>query len=147
MVAKLLVLGSALLATMGSLPVFAADQEEIIDAPEIDIASTAASAQGWYVRGDVGYAAWIKGDRPKANDNQPFVITPGSFDDARFSRPVSVGLGVGYQFNDTFRADFTADIYQGDLDGHTSTAQPCSGPSREGPRAATPRTPPIRPPP
>ena len=95
---------------------------EIIDAPEIDV-SKSASAQGWYIRGDLGYSGWIKGDRPRLTD----AGGTRDFDTARFSRPLSYGVGIGYQFSDLLRADVTADFSKDDFKGSAACAGgPCA---------------------
>lgn len=94
-----------------------ANDLEIIDAPEIDV-SKSASATGWYMRGDLGYSGWTKGGRPGVSE-------PGAsqdFDEARFSRPLSFGAGLGYQFGDLLRADLTADFSRGDFEGNAACA-------------------------
>ncbi|QRI61965.1 porin family protein [Shinella sp. PSBB067] len=103
---------AALLATSA-----AASDIEIIDAPEIDVSKSVAS-EGWYIRGDLGYSGWIKGGRPR-------VVEAGgarAFDERRFSRPLSYGVGLGYQFSDLLRADLTADFSKGDFRGGAACA-------------------------
>lgn len=100
----------------------AASDIEVIDAPEIDVSKSVA-AQGWYIRGDLGYSGWIKGGRPR-------VVEAGvsqEFDTRRFSRPFSYGAGIGYQFSDLMRADVTADFSRDDFRGSASCAGgPCA---------------------
>lgn len=99
-----------------------ADDIEIIDAPEIDV-SKSASAEGWYIRGDLGYSGWIKGDRPRLTD----AGGTRDFDTARFSRPLSYGVGIGYQFSDLLRGDVTADFSKDDFKGSAACAGgPCA---------------------
>lgn len=100
---------------------------DIINAPEIDV-SESAVAQGWYIRGDLGYAGWGKSDKPDYTAYAPggAVFSQGSFDNARFSKPISYGLGVGYQFSDSLRADVTTDFFNGDLTGNSALAVPCA---------------------
>lgn len=107
-----MIAGAALTATAAL-----AGDIEIIDAPEIDISKSVA-AKGWYIRGDLGYAGWIGGGRPQVTE----AGVPQSFDDRRFSRPVSYGAGIGYQFSDLMRADLTADFSEGDMTGSASCA-------------------------
>jgi len=117
-IAPFILAAAAALAATGAV----AGDIEIIDAPEIDV-SKSASAEGWYVRGDLGYAGWTKGGRPA-------VSQPGAsqdFDEARFSRPLSFGAGLGYQFGDLMRADLTADYSGGDFSGKAACAGgPCA---------------------
>lgn len=85
---------------------------------------------GWYLRGDVGYA-WnnLRG----ANFYQG---GPGgsiaNFETADIDDSWVAGVGVGYQFNNYFRADVTAD-YWGSADFNGSTVGGCGnfpGPCR-----------------
>jgi len=95
----------------------AATDLDIINAPEIDVSGSAA-AQGWYVRGDLGYAGWTKAGRVSVT--QSGVST--DFDEGRFSHPVSFGAGLGYQFGDIVRADLTADFSRDDFEGSAACA-------------------------
>ncbi|WP_411033389.1 outer membrane protein [Shinella sp. BYT-45] len=101
---------------------------DIINAPEIDVSGSAV-AQGWYIRGDLGYSGWTKGGKPDYTVSAPggAVASRESFDSARFSDDFSYGVGAGYQFNDVFRADLTTDFFSGDLRGDSNIAAPCSG--------------------
>lgn len=100
----------------------AASDIEVIDAPEIDI-SKSALAEGWYIRGDLGYSGWVRGGRPRVTEAG---ISQG-FDERRFSRPFSYGAGIGYQFSDLVRADVTADFSRDDFQGRADCAGgPCA---------------------
>jgi len=99
---------------------------DLINAPEIDV-SQSALAQGWYIRGDLGYSGWTRGGRPDYTVYAPGgVSSRESFDRSRFSNELSYGVGVGYQFNDMIRADLTTDFFSGDLRGDSNIASPCS---------------------
>ena len=82
-------------------------------------------SQGFYLRGDLGYAGWTReGDPSLASVRRRYGGTmTRPFDDARFGKPFSGALGVGYQFNDMFRADLTADYFEGQIrwDGRERT--------------------------
>ena len=98
---------------------------DIINAPEIDV-SKATLTQGWYIRGDLGYSGWGSTGRPdytaqRAGGGE----FSGSFDSARFSKPVSYGVGVGYQFSDFSRADLTTDFFSGDMSGGSTLVGGC----------------------
>ncbi|WP_267550280.1 outer membrane protein [Rhizobium rhizogenes] len=98
--------------------------------PEIKMAEVSVKdAKGWYVRGDVGYAvnASRTDTKFRAFDPTGGDYNSGSFDSNRFGGDFSGSLGVGYQFNDLFRADVTGDFFSGDYDGHVSSGLPCSG--------------------
>ncbi|MFJ6328082.1 MULTISPECIES: outer membrane protein [unclassified Rhizobium] len=96
-----------------------------IKMPEVSV----QAAKGWYVRGDVGYAVNAsRGDmKVRSYDPAGGDYQSGSFDSNRFGGDFSGGLGIGYQFNDLFRADVTGDIFSGDFNGRLSSAMSCSG--------------------
>jgi opacity protein-like surface antigen len=60
---------------------------------------------GWYLRGDVGYAIPL---RPKAEGLLPGGLTR-AFNDRELGRTLTLGGGIGYRFNNWFRADVTAE--------------------------------------
>ncbi|MDX0627235.1 outer membrane beta-barrel protein [Sinorhizobium medicae] len=108
-----------------SAPFFAqAADEDFLDAPEITISSEEAAGGGLYLRGDIGYAAWL-------DEGDPYYRSPGSgnvaFDNARFEEPASATIGLGYQFTDVIRADLTAEYFEGRFDGTSLSAPPCAG--------------------
>jgi opacity protein-like surface antigen len=64
-----------------------------------------AALGGWYLRGDISYDFETKG--------RIFVFTSASstsFIDMDFDDAWNIGVGLGYIFNDWFRADITGDI-------------------------------------
>lgn len=82
----------------------AAAATELPPVPDLEPPATAAfaSSDGWYVRGDVGYAASI----------DPKVKAAGvPFARERLDKGVSLGGGLGYKFNSWLRADVTGDYY------------------------------------
>lgn len=101
---------------------------DIIEAPEIRI-DDASVAEGWYLRGDFGYAARASGGDPAYTVYQPggAVSSRETFDTARFSEPASYGAGIGYQFSNVLRADLTASAFEGRLAGTSDVARPCAG--------------------
>jgi len=100
---------------------------DIIHAPEIRLSSQSV-AQGWYIRGDLGYGGWMRTDKPSYRvDALGGVLARGNFDTARFSGPVSYGAGMGYQFNNFVRADLTADFSNGKLKASSEYGSPCIG--------------------
>lgn len=108
-----------------SAPFFAqAADEDFLDAPEITISSEEAAGGGLYLRGDIGYAAWL-------DEGDPYYRSPGSgnvaFDNARFEEPASATIGLGYQFTDVIRADLTAEYFEGRFDKTSLSAPPCAG--------------------
>ena len=113
--------------------VIAADDAPLMDAPEVTI-STSSAPQGWYVRGEIGYAPWISEGSPdyRIYDAGGALASSGEFDSARFSKPFSAGLGIGYQFTDVFRADLTTDFFKGDFNGTARSTSPCSASAPTG---------------
>ncbi|RVN87149.1 porin family protein, partial [Sinorhizobium meliloti] len=102
-----------------------AADEELLDAPEITISPEATGGGRLYLRGDIGYAAWL-------DEGDPFYRSFGgtgevSFDNARFDKPPSATIGLGYQFTDVIRADLTAEYFEGRFDGSSLSASPCAG--------------------
>jgi len=62
----------------------------------------------WYLRGDVGYKVYRD---PKASYGNPAAAFAGNrdFSGEKMGDAAVIGGGVGYKFNDWFRADVTAD--------------------------------------
>jgi opacity protein-like surface antigen len=116
---------AAMMASAFAGTAFAGDLPPEIKMPEVSV----KDARGWYVRGDVGYAINASHDDTTFRTYDPIGgdYSAGRFDADRFSGDFSGGLGVGYQFNDLFRADLTGDYFSGDFDGRISSASPCSG--------------------
>ncbi len=85
----------------------------VVKMPEVSV----QAAKGWYVRGDVGYA--VNASRSdttfRAYDPAGGDYDSGHFDSNRFGGDFFGGLGIGYQFNDLFRADVTGDFFTDDL--------------------------------
>ncbi|MEO5756163.1 MAG: outer membrane protein [Mesorhizobium sp.] len=116
-------------------PVFAADLAEppvVEEAPPAVYQEPVAEYGGWYIRGDVGYH-WSKFG---GSDYTTYGPTPpqltGSFDTAKLKGAFSFGGGVGYQINQHFRTDLTADWmfsskFSGSTNGFCGIAQdPCT---------------------
>jgi opacity protein-like surface antigen len=118
---------SALALLAASNQAMAAD--ELLDVPEVTIAAAETGTQGFYLRGDLGYAGRAEEGDPSLRlfDAGTGTTDTASFDDARFGKPFSGALGVGYQFNDMFRADLTGDYFDGQFDGSGEADVPCSG--------------------
>ena len=119
-------LGIAVFAGLLATGAFASDLD-IINAPEIDVSGSTV-AEGWYLRGDLGYTGWMKGGKPDYTVYQPggTAFSNESFDSARFSKPFSYGLGMGYQFNNFLRTDLTTDFFNSSLSGKSNVNLPCS---------------------
>ncbi len=84
-------------------PAVAADIDSIIYAPEIDRRVPVEVGNGWYLRGDLGYAIEMDGE-------------VGGVLDGEIESDFSGSAGVGYRFTDWFRADATFDYSEGNLD-------------------------------
>lgn len=115
-----------ILATVASLVLLgspvAAEEPLITDVPEVSIADGSMTT-GWYLRGDLGYAPWTGNEQPTYHLGG---ADAGEFDPARFSRPVSGGVGIGYQFTDIWRADLTTDFFKSDFTGTARLDRPCA---------------------
>ncbi|MFI0842533.1 outer membrane protein [Mesorhizobium sp. IMUNJ 23232] len=105
-------------------PVFVEQAEEVVP---VEVGS------GWYLRGDIGYII--------SNDTGDYTYrvssggtsTDSSFNGASLDDDFTFGGGVGYQFNEWFRADATVDGFRSDFSGGTRSAVPCSSdPDFEG---------------
>jgi opacity protein-like surface antigen len=108
--------------TMGLASQAAAfDMPPPIDAPEIDTGSIAATTDGWYIRGDLGYNFSTESDKPTSRnfDFDTESYSTNTFDKARLSKDLTMNAGIGYQFNDFFRSDLTLDYFGSTLDGKT----------------------------
>lgn len=118
---------SALALLFAGDHVMAAD--DLLDAPEVTISAAETGTQGFYLRGDLGYAGWTEEGDPSLRlfDAGTGTTNTVSFDEARFGKPFSGSLGVGYQFNDMFRADLTGDYFEGEFDGSGEADFPCAG--------------------
>ncbi|RDJ08978.1 outer membrane protein [Rhizobium grahamii] len=121
-----------ILATAASLVLLGgramAEEPPIAEAPEINIPGD-SSTTGWYLRGDLGYAPWT------GNETPDYRFDDGAtheFDSARFSKPVSGGAGIGYQFTDIWRADLTGDFFKSDFTGTANTNLPCAASAPAG---------------
>ncbi len=118
----LLAASASLAAMIAGSSAFAAD--DLLDAPEVTISAAESATSGVYLRGDIGYAPWSHEGDPSFNFGGG---AGGSFDDARFGKPLSGGVGIGYQFNDMVRADLTTDYFQGDFEGKGEMTGACTG--------------------
>ncbi|WP_405052125.1 outer membrane protein [Sinorhizobium sp. 8-89] len=106
-----------------------AADEDLLDAPEITISTKAERSSGLYLRGDIGYAPWRDEGDPSYRTFDAGTSTYNNvpFDSARFDKPISGTIGIGYRFNDVVRADITAEYFEGRFDGSSLSATPCAG--------------------
>jgi opacity protein-like surface antigen len=82
---------------------------------------------GWYIRGDIGYAVSHKGGTHtyRTFDPATTLYSPQTFTTSETKADFSIGGGFGYQFNDWFRVDGTVDRFGGNFKGTTTAASPC----------------------
>jgi len=115
----------ALLAVLfGGLagPLFAADlpEPQIEEAPPPVVEQQPVDVGGWYIRGDLDYH-WSRfggGDYITYGASAPQI--QGSFASGSLKGALSAGAGIGYQVNQYFRTDLTAD-WMGKSNFHGST--------------------------
>jgi opacity protein-like surface antigen len=99
-------------------PAFAADMPEpppVIEQPPV-YEAPAPEYGGWYIRGDIDY------HKPSWRGADYITYGPGTddFTSGKLKGAFSLGAGVGYQINDHFRADLTADYwFKSKFSGHT----------------------------
>lgn len=130
MVSKALAAALALVsATVASAYAGEEDPEDdsvLMNAPEITMPIRENS--GWYVRGDVGYDFHMDAGDPayRTYDSASGRYAADTFNNARFDNNVSGGAGLGYQFNDTVRADLTLDYFRTRLNGDAFKDQVCT---------------------
>jgi opacity protein-like surface antigen len=122
---KALAIGTAMAAVLAATAL-AGDLPPEVKMQEVSV----KSAEGFYVRGDVGYAVNTHhGDTSvRSFDAATGGYSNGSFDSARFDGGDFTGaVGIGYQFNDLVRADITGDLFRGDFKGRFASDEPCAG--------------------
>jgi opacity protein-like surface antigen len=90
-------------ATLISSMAFAADMP--IAAPPMYAPPPAADFGGWYLRGDIGFSNQRVDRLNNAND----ATLTSSVQNNNFNTAGIFGLGVGYKFNNWFRADVTGE--------------------------------------
>lgn len=98
---------------------------DLVPPPIIEEATPVLNTSGWYIRGDIGYAAKSKTDGRWNFWNQeaaPYRGVDDTFHYDRFSlKPgVTYGAGVGYRFNDWLRTDVTLDYFRAGMNGRTN---------------------------
>src|ERR1041384_4125289 len=106
----------ALFATVAQTPVHAADMPGLppIYPPPVE---EYAAASGWYLRGDIGMTNQrFKNLHQRLYDVPGTTVEPVGFG---WDSSMFFGLGIGYKFNDWFRADLTG-AYRGKANFHGS---------------------------
>jgi opacity protein-like surface antigen len=116
---KLAVLGAFALL-LPNAAAFAADMPEAPFVPGPKAGTPVEFTSGWYLRGDVGYKIWHAPSLTFFNDAGPVV----PYDNESLANTWVAGFGFGYQFNQRFRADITADYEGAAAFGATV---PCAG--------------------
>ena len=87
---------------------------------------TIAVAQGWYIRGDLGYSASINGGDPSYRYIDALDVGPEQqLRRHALLQAVLYGFGMGYQFNDYLRTDLTADFFNSSVDGELQIGSNC----------------------
>ncbi len=111
----------ALAAVLLSSGAYAADlyEPQVIEAPQLDAPEVhVVESSGWYIRGD---AAYVFNSLRGAHYFQGSNSSDVDFDTATLANSYSAGLGVGYQINNSFRVDATADyMFRSSFAGSTS---------------------------
>ncbi|AZO27432.1 MULTISPECIES: outer membrane protein [Mesorhizobium] len=109
-------------------PAFAADIAEpppVEEAPPPVVEAQPVDFGGWYIRGDIDYH-W---SRFRGGDYITYGAAPqtqGSFASGKLKGAFSAGAGIGYQVNQYFRTDLTAD-WMGKSNFRGSTVGFCGG--------------------
>ncbi|MEM8750579.1 MAG: outer membrane beta-barrel protein [Pseudomonadota bacterium] len=115
---------AAALAAGIALPGVANAADLLMDPPVVEAPEIITKSGGWYIRGDISYDFRSTGN-PTYNlpgNGGVTSFTSGSVDDS-----FNIGIGIGYQVNDYFRADLTGEyIFESDFRG--STAGICPDP-------------------
>ncbi|MCF6321945.1 MAG: porin family protein [Rhizobiaceae bacterium] len=118
-------LASTLVATtMATTVSSAADLPPVVQIPQpLPPEIIPQSYGGWYLRGDIGYA---KTSVQGVGYFQGPSFT-GEFEQYDIDQSWMVGAGIGYQINDWFRVDLTANLYsQADFTGASEFNTACS---------------------
>ena len=106
---------------------FAADLDQPIFVEQAPDLQPVEIGNGWYIRGDIGYAINKGGTHTYNTFNVAATpqYSPQTFATSDTDTDFSIGAGVGYQFNDWLRFDGTIDTYTGKFKGTTVAATPC----------------------
>ena len=106
---------------------FAADLDQPIFVEQAPDYAPVEIGNGWYIRGDVGYAAIHKGGTHTYRTYDPISTTYAdqTFVTSGTSADFAFGGGIGYQFSDWLRFDGTIDAYRGKFTGTTASTGNC----------------------
>ena len=123
-----LVLTLTVAALLPMAPAIAADYEPpiVVDEAQPEYMPVEVGS-GWYLRGDVGYAISSNiGNYSYRTFSVPGpVYGTSDFLNERLKTDFSFGGGVGYRFNEWFRADATVDGFRAKFSANTASATPC----------------------
>jgi opacity protein-like surface antigen len=108
-------------ASLLSSATFAADMPSIMPAPQPYYAPPPQDVSGWYLRGDIGMTN-TSGNLFSESFDLPSTLSVQHLGQG-FNGGTSYGVGVGYQFNNWFRADVTGEYRSKVSFGGTDFAQ------------------------
>ena len=98
---------AVLLAASVALPGIA-NAADLLEPPVIEVPEVVTKAKtGWYIRGDISY------DWEEIQDPYAFTNVPTPFRSSEIDEAFNLGIGVGYQVNEWFRVDWTAEYVFG----------------------------------
>lgn len=129
---KAILLAGAATTVVALAPaVHAADYDPPIFVEEAPEYVPVEVGSGWYLRGDIGYA--VSTSSPGSFDYRTFNAITGTYGQSTFATgsvdtSFSYGGGVGYRFNEWFRAEGVIEGFQGKFEGTTVAAVPCLDP-------------------
>ena len=119
-----LLIGIAAFAT--AAPAFAADYDPPIVVDQAPEYQPVEIGNGWYLRGDVGYAVRTStGPVTYRTFTAPNIYGAAAFDTEAITTGFNYGVGAGYRFTDYLRADATIERINGRFAGTTTSATPC----------------------
>lgn len=126
------VIRPAILITFGLFTavnaVHALDLDDTITLPDAPVTLPITEAKGWYLRGDVSTSFKTLSSSPSFSTFSGASYSSGTVTSSNLKEnDLSGGLGVGYRFNDVFRADATVDISTGSASLAGIGADSCPG--------------------
>ena len=110
-----------------ALPGAAHTADLLVDPPVLEAPEVVTPVnKGWYLRGDITYDFH---DMDNPHYNLPGAGGVTDFTSAELDDSFDIGVGIGYQFNDYFRADLTGEyVFSSDFRGSTSGVCPDENP-------------------
>lgn len=117
------------LATLSfAAPALAADYDPPVVVDEVDDYVPVEVGNGWYLRGDIGYAMKVSASGNfsyRTFDPLTSTYSNNTFATGRLNGNISYNVGFGYQYNSFLRGDLTLSSFQGRFNGTTASANPC----------------------